>query len=234
MPRTIFVTGGSGFIGSEVCRVAVTLAGPAGVSGGEAKRPRDSSGDEPAMTRIPVLDDGPFWAAVMGVRLARRTGTNAKNAWHRRGCGRVWGAALGLLAFLGCAPNIPHPISSHGDSACRTCHVGRAGAPSSHDKAGCVSCHEPGSTGPYPRLMPHRGGEVELCSLCHRDGTAGAPVTSHIQEQDCYTCHQASEYGPYPPTPSHEVSAPERASCLACHNDVDHSDRPSCVECHQR
>jgi hypothetical protein len=197
MPRTIFVTGGSGFIGGEVCSVYVAGGGK-------------------------VL--APF----------RSMGANAKNAWQGRGCGGVWGAALGLLAFLGCAPDIPHPTSSHSDSACRTCHVGRAGAPSSHDKSGCVSCHEPGADGPYPRLMPHRGGEVELCSLCHQDGTAGAPVTSHLHEQDCYTCHQASEYGPYPPTPSHAVSAPERASCLACHEDVDHSERPSCVDCHQR
>jgi hypothetical protein len=81
--------------------------------------------------------------------------------------------------------------------------------------------------------MPHRGGEVERCALCHRDGSADAAVTAHIEEHDCYTCHQATQYGPYPPTISHEVSVPERASCLECHPDIDHSARPSCVDCHQ-
>lgn len=191
------------------------------------------TGDEPAMTTIPMLDPGPLWAALLGVRSALRWDANARNARHGRGCGRACGGVLGLLALLGCAADIPHPISSHNDSACRTCHVGRAGAPSAHDKSGCVSCHEPSADGPYPRLMPHRGGEVERCSLCHRDGTAGAVVTSHLQESDCYTCHQASEYGPHPPTPSHELTAPDRVGCLACHQDIDHSERASCVECHQ-
>lgn len=141
-------------------------------------------------------------------------------------------AALGLFVSMGCAPEVPHPVSSKTDESCRTCHTGRAGAPEAHDKTGCVSCHEVTSSGTYPALMPHRGGEVERCSLCHRDGTADASVSRHIQERDCYSCHQAEEYGPYPPTVSHEVESPEPSNCLECHKTLSHSQRLGCLDCH--
>ena len=137
------------------------------------------------------------------------------------------------LVLLGCTPDIPHPIESRTDEYCRTCHVGRAGAPSSHDKTGCVSCHESTSTGPYPAVMPHPGGEPGQCSLCHRDGTADAAVTPHLAESDCYSCHQAPEYESWPRAIPHEVDAQDRASCLDCHKDIDHPDRPNCTDCHR-
>jgi 5-methylcytosine-specific restriction endonuclease McrA len=137
-----------------------------------------------------------------------------------------------LVALLGCKPDIPHAISSRTDTYCRTCHTGRAGAPASHDKAGCVSCHDVTAEGAYPEIMPHRGGELERCSLCHRDGAIDAGVAKHLDESDCYTCHQAAEYGPYPPGIAHEVEQQDRASCLLCHEDLDHAERESCLGCH--
>ena len=136
------------------------------------------------------------------------------------------------VAGVACTPDIPHPISSRTDAYCRTCHTGRAGAPGAHDKTGCVSCHAVIGEGTYPELMPHRGGELERCSLCHRDGTLDAGVTRHLEEQDCYTCHQAAEYGPYPPAIAHEVEKQERESCLECHKELDHAERERCVDCH--
>lgn len=140
-------------------------------------------------------------------------------------------AAL-LAGLIDCAPDVPHAVSSRTDVYCRQCHVGRAGAPSSHDKAGCVSCHEGGSTGVYPTCMPHPGGETDRCQLCHADGTFDAPKTKHLDQADCYTCHQAPEYGAWPPGVPHEVADPGPARCLECHKDLDHADRPSCVGCH--
>ena len=140
--------------------------------------------------------------------------------------------ALLLLVLLGCAPDIPHATSSRTDVYCRTCHTGRAGAPGAHDKTGCVSCHAVSDTGLYPALMPHRGGDLERCGLCHRDGTLDAAVPRHLDEPDCYTCHQAPEYGPYPPAIAHEVDKPDRASCLDCHKDLAHPERERCLDCH--
>ncbi len=136
------------------------------------------------------------------------------------------------LAAVACAPDIPHPISSRTDAYCRTCHTGRSGAPGSHDKTGCVSCHDVTAEGTYPALMPHRGGDLERCALCHRDGTIDAAVTRHLDQSDCYSCHQAAEYGPYPPAIAHEVDTPERESCLRCHTQLAHSDRERCMDCH--
>jgi hypothetical protein len=136
------------------------------------------------------------------------------------------------VAVVACTPDIPHPVSSRTDAYCRTCHVGRAGAPGSHDKTGCVSCHEVIAEGTYPELLPHPGGDLERCSLCHRDGAVDAAVTGHVEEHDCYTCHQAAEYGPYPPAIAHEVEQPDRESCLSCHQDLDHAERERCLDCH--
>ncbi len=140
--------------------------------------------------------------------------------------------AVPLMVLFGCASEIPHPVASRTDAYCRECHTGRAGAPASHDKSGCVSCHEVGDTGAYPAPMPHRGGEADRCELCHADGTWQAPKTKHLGEADCYTCHQAVDYGSWPPAPPHEVADPEPTRCLVCHDQLDHADRPSCVACH--
>jgi hypothetical protein len=139
---------------------------------------------------------------------------------------------VSLVALVGCAPDVPHPAASQTDEYCRQCHVGRAGAPASHDKSGCVSCHAADTIGVYPACMPHRGGETERCRLCHADGIIEAPKARHLNESDCYTCHQSLEYGPWPPTLSHEISDTSPAKCLECHQDLSHADRPNCVGCH--
>jgi hypothetical protein len=84
----------------------------------------------------------------------------------------------------------------------------------------------------YPGLMPHRGGDLERCSLCHQDGTSDAAVTKHLEEHDCYTCHQAAEYGPYPPGMPHELASQDRMTCLECHQDLGHAERERCLDCH--
>ena len=110
--------------------------------------------------------------------------------------------------------------------------MGRAGAPSSHNRSGCVSCHDVTTTGPYPKLMRHRGGDLAQCQLCHRNGTADAPKAQHLEEVDCYTCHQATDYGPWPPGVPHDVTDSRSASCLDCHGNLKHAARPTCVNCH--
>jgi hypothetical protein len=145
-------------------------------------------------------------------------------------------AALSLFAVvaLGCADKIPHPIASESDSYCKTCHAGsgRAGAPGGH-KSGCTLCHGSRARGPYPALMPHRGGDPADCKRCHQDGTIGAPLARHLDQTDCYTCHQAPEYGAWPPAVPHQVTSFSDQSCLDCHGDSKHPERPSCQTCHQ-
>jgi hypothetical protein len=145
---------------------------------------------------------------------------------------------LVLFALTGCGDDgsdVPHPVQSRADAECLKCHSRRDVAKVSdhNDKSDCVSCHEVKSTGTYPAVMPHTGGDVNQCKLCHQSDTAGVVVTGHIGEVDCYTCHTAPEYGTWPPATGHSVTATDDATCLSCHSDVSHKDRVGCATCHE-
>ncbi|HEY5960172.1 MAG TPA: hypothetical protein VIV60_26645 [Polyangiaceae bacterium] len=141
------------------------------------------------------------------------------------------------ITFAACqnAPDVPHPVESRDDADCRNCHTRKAVAPvdDHNGKSDCVDCHEVKSSGTYPPLMPHIGGDVLKCVLCHERGNAGAKKTQHLGETDCYPCHAATEYGTWPLALSHKVTESDDASCLACHSTLAHKDRTGCVNCHE-
>jgi predicted small lipoprotein YifL len=143
-----------------------------------------------------------------------------------------------VFTLAGCGhdgPDVPHPVESRSDADCVKCHSRRDLAPvgDHNDKSDCAACHAVKSTGTYPALMPHKGGDEDLCTFCHQSGIAGAAVTRHIGETDCYACHKAPDYGIWPPAIGHSVTASDDASCLSCHSSVAHEDRTGCADCHK-
>jgi hypothetical protein len=126
-------------------------------------------------------------------------------------------AALALVIWSACSgenesgPAVPHSVTSTDDSYCLGCHKdGTGGAPKTPhpDRTSCTGCHAVGATGGNDAGsggtdtgggsgapgIPHAitSSDTASCLNCHKDGTGGAPQTTHPDRGICTDCHKSA------------------------------------------